>query len=289
MSKHKSLYHQVDTIIYGQLRIGQSKYKARCEEGTKYPKGIFSNMTFETYMQQCHQFVNWLKRNEELPKVRAIADARKYVGTYLNELKDNDYSVFTVHTAASALAKLFECRMEDFGVALDKRERKTIKRSRKEPDPEYERKHQDIVDFYRGCGLRRCEMLRLKGEDVYRNESGDVIVHVRKGKGGKERFVTARTQYAEHILKMADAVLPKENVFLTLPGKLQNHRYRGDFAKGLYYELARPVEEIPPDELYIMRKDRAGEKYDRAAMLEVSRQLGHNRVGVIAESYLYKD
>ena len=288
MSKHKSLRHQVDTIIYGQLRIGQSKYKARREEGTKYPKGIFSHMTFETYMQQCHQFVNWLKGNEELPKIRLISDARKYVAAYLNELRDNDYSAFTVHTAASALAKLFECRMEDFGVDLDKRERKTIKRSRKEPDPEYERKHQDIVDFYRGCGLRRCEMLRLKGEDVYRNESGDVIVHVRKGKGGKERFVTARTQYAEHILNMAGAVLPKENVFLTLPGKLQNHRYRGDFAKGLYYELARPVEEIPPDELYIMRKDRAGEKYDRAAMLEVSRQLGHNRVGVVAESYLYK-
>ena len=246
-------------------------------------------MTFETYMQQCHQFVNWLKENEDLPTVRAIADARKYVGTYLNELKDNDYSAFTVHTAASALAKLFECRMEDFGVYLDKRERKLIKRSRKDPNPEYERKHQDIVDFYRGCGLRRCEMLRLKGENVYRNENGDVIVHVRKGKGGKERFVTVRTQYAEHILKMAGAVLPKENVFLTLPGKLQNHRYRGDFAKGLYYELARPVEEIPPEELYIMRKDRAGEKYDRTAMLEVSRQLGHNRVGVIAESYLYKD
>lgn len=37
-----------------------------------------------------------------------------------------------------------------------------------------------------------------------------------------------------------------------------------------------------------MRKERAGEKYDRVAMLEVSRQLGHNRVGVIAKCYLYK-
>lgn len=288
MSKRRSLRNQVNTIIYRQLRFGQSKYKARREEGTKYPKGIFSHQTFETYMQQCHQFVNWLKENEEIPKVRKILEARKYVGIYLEELKDKAYSPYTVHTAAAALAKMYECRMEDFGVDLDKRERKVIKRSRQEPDPEYERKHQDIVDFYRGCGLRRCEMLRLKGEDVYRNEKGEVIVHVRKGKGGKERFVTARTQYADHILKMAGAVMPKEKVFLTLPGKLQNHRYRGDFAKGLYYELARPLDKIPKDELYIMRKERAGEKYDRVAMLEVSRQLGHNRIGVIAESYLYK-
>ena len=171
MSNPKSLHQQVNTIIYSQLRFGQSKFKARRDEGTKYPKGIFSHDTFETYMQQCHQFVNWLKGNEELPKVRAIADARKYVGMYLNELKHNDYSAFTVHTTASALAKLFDCRMEDFDVDLDKRERKVIKRSRKEPDPEYERKHQDIVDFYRGCGLRRCEMLRLKGEDVARMQT----------------------------------------------------------------------------------------------------------------------
>ena len=51
-------------------------------------------------------------------------------------------------------------------------------------------------------------MLRLKGEDVYRDERGNVIVHVRKGKGGKERFVTARPLYAEHILKMAGSVEP---------------------------------------------------------------------------------
>lgn len=82
MSKHKSLTHQVNSIIYGQLRFGQSKHQARRDEGTKYPKGIFSHMTFETYMEQCHLFVKWLDGmivNDELPPIREIKDAFDYL------------------------------------------------------------------------------------------------------------------------------------------------------------------------------------------------------------------
>ena len=45
--------------------------------------------------------------------------------------------------------------------------------------------------------------------------------------------------------------------------------------------------DIPPKERYIMRKERAGEVYDKQAMEIVSKNLGHNRISVIAQSYLY--
>lgn len=38
-----------------------------------------------------------------------------------------------------------------------------------------------------------------------------------------------------------------------------------------------------------MRKDRAGEVLDKRAMAIVSKNLGHNRISVIAQSYLYKE
>ena len=40
-------------------------------------------------------------------------------------------------------------------------------------------------------------------------------------------------------------------------------------------------------ERYIMRKERAGEVYDKQAMEIVSKNLGHNRISVIAQSHLY--
>ena len=40
-------------------------------------------------------------------------------------------------------------------------------------------------------------------------------------------------------------------------------------------------------EKYFMRNDRKGDVYDREAMEKVSKQLGHNRIDVIAGHYLY--
>lgn len=58
----------------------------------------------------------------------------------------------------------------------------------------------------------------------------------------------------------------------------------------LYERYARDVSKISnKKERYSMRKDRAGEVYDRVAMQIVSKNLGHTRVSVIAQSYLYTD
>lgn len=67
-----------------------------------------------------------------------------------------------------------------------------------------------------------------------------------------------------------------------------NHYYRATYANRLYNQLKRDIDDIPPQERYVMRKDRAGEVYDKQAMLLVSRALGHNRISVIAQSYLYQ-
>ena len=65
--------------------------------------------------------------------------------------------------------------------------------------------------------------------------------------------------------------------------------YRATYANRLYNQLKRDIADIPTQERYVMRKERAGEVYDKQAMLQVSRALGHNRISVIAQSYLYQN
>lgn len=60
-----------------------------------------------------------------------------------------------------------------------------------------------------------------------------------------------------------------------------------DLFEKYYDEYKRKEKDIPPKERYIMRKERAGEVYDKQAMEIVSKNLGHNRISVIAQSYLY--
>ena len=57
--------------------------------------------------------------------------------------------------------------------------------------------------------------------------------------------------------------------------------------KALYSIIARDVKSIPPKERYCMRGDRKGEVLDKVAMYVASRNLGHNRIDVIARNYLY--
>ncbi len=51
--------------------------------------------------------------------------------------------------------------------------------------------------------------------------------------------------------------------------------------------LAKPLDSPTKKEKYYMRDDRKGDVYDREAMEKVSKQLGHNRIDVIAGHYLY--
>ena len=64
------------------------------------------------------------------------------------------------------------------------------------------------------------------------------------------------------------------------------HSYRADYASAWYKRLARPVSALPKSERYVCRCDRAGVVYDKIAMQQVSRYLGHNRISVIAGHYL---
>lgn len=70
------------------------------------------------------------------------------------------------------------------------------------------------------------------------------------------------------------------------------------FCTAIYKARARAIEDIPYDrvnrgtgrryqsEVYTCRKDEAGKKLDKAAMLICSKALGHNRISVVADNYI---
>lgn len=282
-SKTPNLKRQANQRLNAMQRYGESKHKARQDEHTQYPEGIFSFNTMKTYKEAVKTFLSWARTR--CSEYKFLDDLKEKVPEYLEEKKAAGLSACTIKTYASALAKLYGCKKADFGVEFSKRERKNVKRSRFEPDKKLEKANPDIVDFVRGTGLRRCELSRLIGEDVYRDSEGKLVVHVRRGKGGKERTVTVLAEYVDRVEEIAGKVGAKEKIFKKLHRGLQLHHYRGDFAAALYKKVARS--EIPDDDKYIMRKDRKGTILDKKAMLTVSRALGHNRINVIAQSYLY--
>lgn len=268
--------------------LGSKRSKDKAEADTK--NKIYSKATFETYKQQFRHFADWLDKAH--PEAFTLEDARGFVDEYLRHLIELERSAYSISTAKAAIAKVMGVEATQF-IATPPRLRADIKRSRgvAERDKHIsDKKEEELARFTSATGLRRKEMTMITAEDLF-FENGQAYLNVTKGtKGGKSRVAKIVGKTEEETKDIVKWIQSKEGrLFNKLSSNYDNHFYRATYANRLYNQLKRDIADIPTEDKYIMRKDRAGEVYDKQAMLQVSRALGHNRISVIAQSYLYQN
>ena len=280
MSKRPSIVYQVKSRLMGMAAYGCSKHDDKLANGGKPRQDrIYSGQTMTTYMRCCAQFAVWVRKQYGC---KWIADARVYVGVYLQRRMDRGLSGWTIRRDACALAKLYQCRSTEFGVKLPTRCRADVKRyaDAESKAAEFEASYPELAQACKCCGLRVHELRLLRTDDVTVNEKGKCVVTVRKGKGGKRRYVIALDQTVQHCATGASRA-GREFVFSAVPRDAPVHWYRHIFAQLLYDRLARPVHQIPKKDRYVCRAERKGCVYDKRAMRTVSKALGHKRLGVV--------
>lgn len=268
--------------------LGSKRSKDKAEADTK--NKIYSKATFETYKQQFRHFADWLEKAH--PEAFTLEDARGFVDEYLRHLIELERSAYSISTAKAAIAKIMGVEATQF-IATPPRLRADIKRSRgvAERDKHIsDKKEEELARFTSATGLRRKEMTMITAEDLF-FENGQAYLNVTKGtKGGKSRVAKIVGKTEEETKDIVKWIQSKEGrLFNNLSSNYDNHYYRATYANRLYNQLKRDIADIPTQERYVMRKERAGEVYDKQAMLQVSRALGHNRISVIAQSYLYQN
>lgn len=126
----------------------------------------------------------------------------------------------------------------------------------------------------------------------------EYFTHVRCGKGGRVRMSPIIGANAEQIIERMRNTAPEEKVWQHVSENADIHGYRAEYATAIYKAHARAIEDISYDrvnkgtgrkfqgDVYVCRKDEAGRKLDKAAMLICSKALGHNRISVVADNYI---
>lgn len=287
----KSLILQVREMLDSKLAIGQNKHAAKAA-GT-YRQYIYSWGTYRTYLQQCCQFVRWCKataKENGNKQPRTLEDCRQYVARYMQHLQQ-EYSAYTQKLVLSALCKLYSeypTEGQPFGLQEmpGARHRADITRSRNaaERDSHFsEKNNADIVTFCRCTGLRRAELAQIRGIDL----DGNSLMVYRGTKGGRVRIVPVcgSAEEMETVKRLASAA-NNNKIFDHISSAMDVHHYRSVYCQRLYDQYARPINQIPRCDRYYCRNDKRGVIYDKKAMLQVSRALGHNRISVIAGHYL---
>ena len=328
----KDLHQQAYERLQGMLVPGQSKKEA-VANGTEREK-IFSFDTYKAYWKHVKYFLKYVRAT--YPKCTTLKKAKKYVNEWLQLRVDQGLSAWTVQMEAKALGKLYGITPDDEDYFKPpKRHREDIKRSRGDRvrDQHFSKTNNDeLIKFCRGTGLRRMELENLRGKDLVSREQIEAeiariegipedqrtaaltkrlgmlqdtrlfqegyFVHVRNGKGGRERLSPIIGKNAEQIIERIRETPAEEKVWQFVHQCADIHSYRADYATAIYKGHARKIEEIPYDkvnqgtgrryqgDVYVCRKDEARKKLDRAAMLVCSKALGHNRVEVVANNYI---
>jgi len=283
--KFKSMTRQVQENLQGKLKIGVSKHSDKALGITH--ESIYSWGTFEAYLKHDCAFVNWAKAEHGC---RSLEGARQYVDEYLQRQIDKGLSPYTQKLKASALAKLYDCKTTDF-IKTQTRHRSDIARSRlggRVRDKHFSvENNKELIEFCRATGLRRTEAAYLNKEQlVFDADKNTYHIHLDStAKGGRPRDIPVVSEAViQRFLNTPDG----KRVWEKIHGAADIHSYRADFARDMYKRLARPKDEIPVGDRYCCRGDLKGIWYDKRAMREVSRALGHNRLSVIAEHYLYE-
>ena len=278
MPKNKSMRYQVSQKLYEKQRFGESKHEAKQQSADRYTEGIYSKQTMENYIDKATQFANWCKAEYGC---KTLEECKPYAQAYIDSR--SHLSPYTLKLDVSAIRKVYD---REIDVRSDKmRNRGEIRRSRvhSERSLRAEQKNPVLKEFCQATGLRRHELTALRGCDI--RISGDkVFVQVQQGKGGKFRSVEV-TEKGMNLVKQF-ASDSKEKLFEKVDQNLNVHMYRGDYAKEMYRQLEEQKDNTSKTDWYYCRGDMKGQKFDRNIMLEVSRNLGHNRVSVIAEHYL---
>lgn len=289
----KSLVRQVQENLQEKLNrgIGTSRHEAKQNHATS--DKIFSYNTFKTYMKANVGFVNFCKENYGC---KTLEDCRPHVDEFIQHRISNGVSSFTLKMETSAIGKLYGVSTTAF-CPTPSRHRSAVVRSRgvKGMDRHFsETKNSKLVDFCRATGLRRSEVAACQGSHLVACETptGEnfhgIGILVPCGKGGKSRVapLCCSKEVAERIIRQCKEA-GDGKLFEKVHAAADVHSYRAQYASSFYTTVARDVSTLKGQQKYVCRGDKAGVVYDRSALRQTSVALGHNRVEVVANSYLH--
>lgn len=283
-TRRMSIEDQVKSNLGQKKAFGESRHEAKIVG--KADEKIFSHNTMNTYVRECINFARWCRDQYGDTKVSRMDT---HAAEYMQHLRDTGRSPWSQKAILSGLRKLYGNDNEHLrDIRTDARHRTDITRSRLDtPMARHfsESRNAELINFCEKTGLRRSELEHLTGDRVTYKGDQAYISGV-SGKGGRVRDVL--------ILGNDQAVIDRiqntpagDLVWGRVHSAANIHGYRADYAAELYKEYARPVDELRDDERYIARADMAGEVFDRQALQIVAENLGHSRVSICVQNYLY--
>lgn len=271
---------QITQRLQSLLKIGESRHEAK-RNGTAKDY-IYSWNTYHTYKREMEHFASFCAAYN----VNNVFRMERLVPDYIKQMQEDKRPATSQHTALSAFKKFYN---DDFKeIKLPQAKRIDITRGRYATPymQRYsEQKNEELINFLKCTGLRRNEVEHLKGGEVVERE-GNYYIIVRQGKGGKYRESPILNN-DPRVIERVRSTPTNKLVFGRISKHIPVHSFRAEYCNLIYESFARDIDTLSFEDRYYCRGDRKGTVFDREAMMQASKALGHERLNVIASHYLY--
>lgn len=278
MPRRKNPKIQMNERLNSLLAVGKSRHKAKQKYGQNNVPTIHSISTVENYRQVINQFGDWLRIHEK--PIFSSKDLTKIsddvVVKYLKCREEKGLSAYTISRDMAALNKVLNRSLTKEKYDLKKRSYKNIKSlSNANVSEKKLYDYKDHIEFLKATGARRHELLNMRSIDF--NYFTVAII----GKGGKRRIATILPEYRKKIQNFLKDLDPKKIIFEKLDKDISAKVYRQEYALKYYNFLENFYRK---ENIFLGRKLKNG-RFENP-LLEVSNQLGHNRIDVVIYHYL---
>ncbi len=213
---------------------------------------ITDNHTRSSYTHGIDRFCSWLaERDGKKRKMKDLkGEKRLLINEYVIHLRSRGLSSHTIHTYIAPVCKAFQIKMDKIEKPI--RKAADITRGRM-ADVNLQGKREAQSERYarsvtaqRMIGIRRAELGNLTMQDLVVDESGELCVLVKKGKGGKKQLQVILPDHRDDVRRIFEAAraagLSPDNRLFTakeMANKIDYHSLRADLAREAYaYYLA---------------------------------------------------
>lgn len=206
-----------------------------------------NDVTRKAYVRNTKKYIYFCRENFNC---KSYEECKNHIQDYADYLKMNGYTPSSIHTYIAAACAAFDVKMD----TIDKPKRIVSKFIRNRSIPKNMRTSQDlenpkwayIVEFQKRVGIRRNELLHLKGKDFIETSKG-CFVHVNRGKGGKKQYQRIMSEDVDFVKKYFCYVGKEDYIFdkKYFANALPFHKLRAECARDCYFKLLKQIKQEP--------------------------------------------
>ena len=218
---------------------------------------ISNNKTIRAYKSNINDFCEWIKALG-ITKVQVLDNPITVVQAY-SDILYKQYPATTAHKYLSPICKGLGIHLQD----IDKPKRTARLTKGRDITKNLQGKRElesdkspRLVDFQKAVGIRRKELAKLSPSDIIKTSEGDVYVHVRHGKGGKEQYQYVLPADRDTVISIAASALLPDKIFTEgeMTNKIDLHSIRAEHAKDAYKYYADRLAADPQYKVECIKK-----------------------------------